>query len=55
MNDTVIDLTLSDDAGDSPYSQMSDFRGMESGPLAPLPLLGGGSRAWDWLSRSGAD
>ena len=25
MSDTVIDLTLSDDAGDSPYSPMSDF------------------------------
>jgi len=24
MNDTVIDLTLSDDNGDSPYSPMSD-------------------------------
>jgi len=25
MNDTVIDLTLSDDAGDSPYSPMSEL------------------------------
>ena len=25
MSDTVIDLTLSDGAGDSPYSPMSDF------------------------------
>ena len=25
MSDTVIDLTLSDDVGDSPYSLMSDF------------------------------
>jgi len=34
MNDTVIDLTLSDDAGDSPYSPMSDIRDVSANQQA---------------------
>jgi len=34
MNDTVMDLTLSDDAGDSPYSPMSDFRDVSANQQA---------------------
>ena len=34
MSDTVIDLTLSDDVGDSPYSPMSDFSGVSANQQA---------------------
>jgi len=41
MSDTVIDLTLSDDAGDSPYPPMSDVgANQQAGECSDLADLG---------------
>jgi len=34
MSDTIIDLTLSDDVGDSPYFPMSDFNDVSANQQA---------------------
>jgi len=44
MGDTVIDLILCDNAGDSPYSPMNDFSEV-SAIFLRLASLGGGPQA----------